>query len=667
MKRWIFLLIILNSGLASAQEINIFGQSYSIIILAPLILIAIGLLFFLFIYLKDNLPNLSKLMPKTRIKIRKKHKDKTEEKNIIDYKSEFRNFKLRADKLELKEFFSQFYGLVKDFFSYTFDIKGQFTSDYLRSNLKNKDDIISFIEKFEHIRYSGKEISKNELNSLMREFETIVGKHSKRKKIEVSFYDKLKNNVISYINFNPIKIDVLSRIKEEYFTDKLKLLRNLKIIKNKETITSIQRKEKKIEVKEIEPQISKIKKNPFDNLVENFHNRRNENRILKMIKNCGNIAVYNPDRAKEIYSEILRTYYQMPIEYEEKLAFSLTELNNKIEESIKIKEEKELNELTKKMVDIVTSKKKVVVIHDKIPFFNTKINDFIESFNHLKSKEKYNVNNYFTEEFIKFLHEIKKFESIGIKRYKKAKKNIVDELHEIINNIKTAERKGIKVIKKDEEKFIDDLKTILYNAHEIKNNENKLFEHREKTLKKDVRNFLDELKSKEEYKINNIKNRENDLIENINRLMKEKIKSEKIFESARAEELYKTPKIKKHKEYIKPELRRYEVEDFLPAIKKQNIIKIPEVESRIKVEMPRITKGFKGLDKEEKELFEKLIKVENDTNYIDHRHPVIKISKRKHTNLDNIGLSSLKDKMNKQIKNLNKEEEMLYKKLTGIS
>ena len=48
------------------------------------------------------------------------------------------------------------------------------------------------------------------------------------------------------------------------------------------------------------------------------------NQLMKMIKNCSNIAAYNPGRAKEIYSEILRTYYQMPIEYEEKLAFNLT-------------------------------------------------------------------------------------------------------------------------------------------------------------------------------------------------------------------------------------------------------------------------------------------------------------------------------------------------------
>src|SRR3989344_9266373 len=98
MMQLVFLFIILNSNLVLAQEINLFGQNFSIIVLAPLMIILLGILFFILIYIKDKFPEIKKIFPKTRIKIGKKREIKKEK--FIDYRLEVKKFKSRINDLD---------------------------------------------------------------------------------------------------------------------------------------------------------------------------------------------------------------------------------------------------------------------------------------------------------------------------------------------------------------------------------------------------------------------------------------------------------------------------------------------------------------------------------------------------------------------------------------
>ena len=72
----VVLLVLVILPIVSAQEINIFGQNYSLILVAPVFFMAIMVLIFLIMLLKDNL---SKLNP-ARIHINfPKHKQSKEE------------------------------------------------------------------------------------------------------------------------------------------------------------------------------------------------------------------------------------------------------------------------------------------------------------------------------------------------------------------------------------------------------------------------------------------------------------------------------------------------------------------------------------------------------------------------------------------------------------
>ncbi len=730
MKKWFFLFIILNSSLVLAQEVNILGQNYSIIILLPLVFILLGILFFLSIYLRDNLPNLKRVIPKKRINAKKKKKEK---ETFVDYRKEFDSFNSRTKKLDVNEKFNQFSGLVRDFLSHTFDAGKQSTHDELELHItKGEKIILPFSQKLEDIKYSGKEISKNELNKLIKTFELIVKRYSKKEKKELGSINKIleKFNLISL--FKSVRRDLSNRAKTEYLTNKRKIFERLRILKPKTKIIvpKLKVNKKKIEIKEKEIE---IKESPT--IFEVIKLKSQERKLSYLIKNCNKLMNSNPGKAKELYSELIKVYYQMPIEYEEKFAHNLSDLNEGINESLKYKEEKELNQLTKRMVDTITSKEKSIVIHDKIPFFKNKVDDLIQELKLLELrgiKELRGTKKYFTNEFIEFLHRIKnlekreiklfkkhkedsinklnesvsssknklidtlvisknklnyiltnnmdrlsqiiinlkKLEKTEIKGFKKHKVNIMNELNNLINNLKKAEKKDVKIIRAHENSFIDGAKEVLHKIKELEHKEHLFLKKKGGRLNKAIKNLLESIKEEEKRRIVEIESKEREILDNIHQMMKSSIKVEpklktpkpKLLEIPEIESIESKPKIKMSK-ILPPKIREYDVESFERIEPK--ITRMPKIESKIKVEVPKSTKDFKDLDKQEKELFKKLIKVENEPNYIEHKHRVLKVTKKKDIHAPQLHVKRLRS--NRKIKGLNKEEKDLYKKLIEVS
>ncbi|MDP6641879.1 MAG: hypothetical protein QGF74_00660 [Candidatus Nanoarchaeia archaeon] len=705
MKGWIFLFIILSSVLVSAQEISILGQNYSIIVLLPLVLILMGILFFLFIYIRDNLPNIKGIFPKKKIGIKKKKKEEI----FIDYRKEFDSFKSRTKKLDVNEKFNQFSGLSKDFFSYTFDINRQFTHEELENHIKKgKEVIIPFSQEIEDIKYNKEEISKKDLNKLINNFELIVKKYSKRKKLEYGFFDKIIDIINVTRIFRAIRRDMFTRARTEYVTNKRRIFERLRILKPKTKITipKLKVNKKRIEIKEKEIE---IKESPT--IFEIISSKAQERKLSSLIKSCDKFINSNPEKSREIYSKLMILYYKMPIEYEEKFAHELSDLNHKIENSTQIKEERELNQLTKRMVDIVTSKEKSVVIHDKIPFFKNKVDDLIQELKLLELKgikELRGTKKYFTDEFIGFLYRIKNLEKREIKLFKKRKEesvdrvgskiisgrdrliqimnnvknlekreiklfkkrkvNIMDELNNLINNLKKAEKKNIKVIRDHENDFIDGAKEVLHKIKGLEHKEYLFLRKKEKRLSEAIKDLLKNIKLEEKRRIVEVESKEREILDSIHKMMKPKIKVEpkikppKPLEILEVKPIEPKPKIKMPK-ILPPEIREYDVESFERVEPK--ITRMPKKESKIKVDFPKLTKDFKDLDKQEKELFKKLIKVENEPRYIEHKHRVLKVTKKKEIHAPELYVKRLRS--NRKIKGLNKEEKDLYKKLIEVS
>ena len=124
----VVLLVLVILPIVSAQEINIFGQNYSLILVAPVFFMAIMVLIFLIMLLKDNL---SKLNP-ARIHINfPKHKQSKEEimkREGVDFVSRYNALKLKISKITVKDYFTEIIQLIKD---------------YLKSKFKGKPSVLN--------------------------------------------------------------------------------------------------------------------------------------------------------------------------------------------------------------------------------------------------------------------------------------------------------------------------------------------------------------------------------------------------------------------------------------------------------------------------------------------------------------------------------------------
>nr|MBI4156897.1 hypothetical protein [Candidatus Woesearchaeota archaeon] len=247
MKRGILLIfILLLASSVSAQEITLFNQTYPIILVLPLILIIIALTFFLFIYIKDHSEQMNKFFSST-FSIKRHKKEKEEEKKEINYFTEIENFELRYPNLSIKDAFSQFSGLFKDYLKDELKLTQEHTPDELKILLiKKKKDLVPIFEKITLIKYSPSGLENADIKELVSGFKLAISKKAKPKIFEEkSFLDKLK-----LPSFKPgslfktgekekiyelpkigkekqIKKSLISKLNEEYISSKKRFFLNI--------------------------------------------------------------------------------------------------------------------------------------------------------------------------------------------------------------------------------------------------------------------------------------------------------------------------------------------------------------------------------------------------------------------------------------------------------
>ena len=134
----------------------IFGSEYSLTIVMPFVLILLGLIFFLTTYIKDNIGKL-----KLRAKKKEKH-----EKEEIDFNHEFSHLKKEIPHMNAADSLDAITSLTKQFLGHKLNIQNEFTFEELPRN-KLDWQVIEFTKRLTDLRYSGRDVTRDEINHLV--------------------------------------------------------------------------------------------------------------------------------------------------------------------------------------------------------------------------------------------------------------------------------------------------------------------------------------------------------------------------------------------------------------------------------------------------------------------------------------------------------------------
>jgi hypothetical protein len=154
--------------------VYIFGSDYPLTIMMPFFLILIMLIFFLTMYIRDNIGKL-KLIPK-------RHKHKEEKKEPTDFHKEYLKLKRQTSFLTTPESLDAITLLTKKYLSEKLNLTGEFSFEELPRN-KLDWQTIEFTKRLSDLKYSGKEITKPEIDHLILFLSKILRVRHEEKKI----------------------------------------------------------------------------------------------------------------------------------------------------------------------------------------------------------------------------------------------------------------------------------------------------------------------------------------------------------------------------------------------------------------------------------------------------------------------------------------------------
>ncbi|MDD5332024.1 MAG: hypothetical protein PHE43_04385 [Candidatus Nanoarchaeia archaeon] len=349
MRKEVFIIFLLNLSLVSAQEVMIGGKSYSLLFLSPLIILAIVMLFLFFRFVfkmfgKIKLPSLKG--KEIRLFSKKKEDTKTELGLGLDFRKEIEDFKAKCGKLEVKEAFNQFNGLVKDYLAFNYKLNKQFTFEEIEPILEKKGKkFVSLIQDITDLKYSGKAVNRDNLNELVLRFSKLVG----TEKIE-----KPKKEEVKVSLFNKIDIKGFTKLK---FSFKNLLKSN----KEKSTVFDF-----KVDGINIQVTRKHSKFNPFSwyhdvkDYMEKREQQKNRDLVEKLIRKGRNVARKDWREANRIYNKTLGIYYKLNTGEEQKVAGALIELYGDVERAKLDEESREMAEVTEKIQGILETQK---IIH----------------------------------------------------------------------------------------------------------------------------------------------------------------------------------------------------------------------------------------------------------------------------------------------------------------
>ena len=322
----LFLMFLFSLNPANAQEIVIFGQSYSLILIAPVIFMAVISLFFLGIIIKDNIGKIR--LPKINFsKFKGVHHEKKEaaKKLTLDHLNRFNILKNKSSKINPQQAFSEFGEIAKEFFKDKFNLKHEFAFAELGDLIKGHVKDINLANKISVLKYSGAVVTSLQIKSLFDDFDGLLKEYNvKDEKQETkNLFAKLKENFLDRFKKKEIRLVPHIKIKEKVIDVKSAKEQKPSLLLNWINKLKIHRKEEIIKKPEA------AKKYKFV-LFANITNKIRKLKILSLIKKGKKAMLLNPLSAKRYYARALFSYYKLPLNEEKEIANELMSLHNEI-------------------------------------------------------------------------------------------------------------------------------------------------------------------------------------------------------------------------------------------------------------------------------------------------------------------------------------------------
>ncbi|MDD5177729.1 MAG: hypothetical protein PHT54_00375 [Candidatus Nanoarchaeia archaeon] len=347
MRKGFWIVFLLSIELVSAQEVMIGGKSYSLLFISPLIVVGLIILFFLFSFLlkrisKVKLPSLK--LKEKHISLFSKKEEKLGLGTVFDINKELEEFEKRAKKLETKEAFNELIGLLKDYLSYKLGMSKQFTFEEIEPILEKKaKKFVPLSKEIVHLRYSGKEINREEVNKLIDSFSRLARsekaeKPKEEKERRITLFDKIDIKNVGLKNLRVSFNNLFKRTKE----------------KQRPVVLGFKVKDLNIEVTRKHSKFNPV--NVYYELKDYLEKRKNEsNRDLveRLIRRGRRTVKRDWMDASRIYNKALGIYYKIPVSDEEKVAGSLIDLYGEVERAKLDEESKHMAEITEKIQGIL--------------------------------------------------------------------------------------------------------------------------------------------------------------------------------------------------------------------------------------------------------------------------------------------------------------------------
>ena len=615
MKKGFILILImaLFAEIVNAQEIKIFGQSYSIILVAPIALMAVFVLIFLLVFIKDSLSNFH--LPKIDFKfLRLKHKihKKEEIKDNVDIGARFYNLKLKANKIPLNNYFDELTDIAKIYLKTKYNVKQELLFEEFPNLAKNANrNELNLADKIASLKYSGVELIHEDIEKINDIMEKLI-------KYQPQLREVHKQNL--FLNL------------KEIFIKKHKVKQELS------PLTAPER----TEIKE-----------KSENLITNFFTNIKKNKILSIL-NKGKLYIYtNPIKAKRSYGQALLKYYNLKIRDDKGVSNKLNEFRRMM---LKINnKDKHFFDISNKIIALKHSGKSLsfealnsikslrILLEQEEKLSSIKLREFSKKLNLEEQKLKHlsaNKNLYLS----RVTEKIGKRINSGIGEIEQG---IIKEKHSIGEGIRSRIDNIKDNIEKKEHSIGEKFKNI---REKFKTKENEFIEKLRKDNEERKR-FID-LVEKTPFKPQHYVERE---------LLRDYITAE----------LPKYTKIKQIKKIPASKLEHIGIESNQEMEEKQTAVKLPlpKIDPIKKI---RYSKKVNELRKEEQEIYEKLSNLDTDLskkvlkqNYV---FGASKYLKAKTSQKQKINQNEFKNEMqSKKINELKKEEQAIYEKLSNIS
>jgi len=290
----LLLLILILLKLVNAQEVTILGNKYPLLLVVPVAFMSLIVLFFIGIVVKDALGSIS--LPKLKLKprhheVEKVKDDATKYKELI---ANYNTLKNKSRNLTASEYFDNLVILIKDYLKFKHNINQEFIFEEVPNFKKVSQDEINLANKIVSLKYSGVELTHDNIKNVDNLFKKILKLKPEEEKgrHKVSIFSKIKNLFI--------------------------IKHRAKLLEHKEPEHVIKYKEEKVK-----PFLEKEKKVHHENLIKKFFVNLKRKKILKLINYGKGFILKNPVKAKRYFGRALLEYHKLNVKKDDLISKEL--------------------------------------------------------------------------------------------------------------------------------------------------------------------------------------------------------------------------------------------------------------------------------------------------------------------------------------------------------